>query len=180
MNLKSIFEVQSGLAPYAGAWTETQALHLVRRTMFGATLADVSYFTTRTMQQSVAELLTIDTTPPVGPINNYTNANTNDPDIPLGGVWAGSPDLPGIAFARRNSLRSWWTGLMLNQTRSAREKMVVFWHNHFGAGYEIIKVANHCYSYNQLLRTNAVGNLKALTPRGHNLTCDALFSKWSF
>jgi uncharacterized protein (DUF1800 family) len=163
MNPKSIAQIQSGLAPYSGAWSDAQVLHLLRRTMFGASLSDVAYFKTRTMQQAVNELLVVDNTPPVGPINNYSSATTIDPNVPLGGVWAGTPNVSTLANNRRNSLRSWWVGQMLNQTRSIREKMVIFWHNHFALQFENVGIASHCYNYNKLFRSNSVGNFKNLT-----------------
>ncbi|MEO0040886.1 MAG: hypothetical protein RL329_334, partial [Bacteroidota bacterium] len=33
-------------------------------------------------------------------------------------------------YPRLQSLRGWWMGLMWNQDRNIREKMVLFWHNH--------------------------------------------------
>ena len=53
----------SGLTTYSGAWTEAEVKHLLRRTMFGATKADVKYFAGKTMAQSVTELLTAGTAP---------------------------------------------------------------------------------------------------------------------
>ena len=163
MKPTTIAQLQSGLTPYSGAWSDAQVLHLLRRTMFGASLSDVTYFKTRTMQQAVAELLTVDGIAPAGPVNNYNNATNTDPNIAAGAVWANSPDVPNFAAQRRQSLRAWWAGQMLNQTRSIREKMVVFWHNHFAAGFETVKIPNHCYNYNQLFRSNSVGNFKTLT-----------------
>ena len=49
--------VMSGINPYAGPWTSNEVIHLLKRTMFGAKKLDVDYFSTRTMSQSVDELL---------------------------------------------------------------------------------------------------------------------------
>jgi uncharacterized protein (DUF1800 family) len=163
MKPTSIAQIQSGLTPYSGAWSDAQVLHLLRRTMFGATVADVSYFKTRTMQQAVNELLTVDNTPPVGPINNYSSATTIDPNVPLGGVWSDTPNVANLGNNRRNSLRAWWVGLMLNQSRSIREKMVIFWENHFALQFENVGIPSHCYNYNKLFRSNSLGNFKNLT-----------------
>ena len=51
------FRTNSGINPYAGTWTEQEVIHLLKRTMFGAKKADIDYFKTRTMSQSVDELL---------------------------------------------------------------------------------------------------------------------------
>ena len=51
---------------YTGPWTNTQVVHLLKRSMFGATLADVNHMLTLTMSQAVDELLnTITPTPPI-------------------------------------------------------------------------------------------------------------------
>lgn len=50
---------------------------------------------------------------------------------------------------------------MINQERNIREKMVLFWHNHFAT--ETIDIARGiwCYQNNLTIRTNALGNFKA-------------------
>ena len=47
----------SGINPYTGPWTTNEVIHLLKRTMFGAKKTDVDYFVTRTMNQTVDELL---------------------------------------------------------------------------------------------------------------------------
>ena len=47
----------SGVLPYAGAWTKKEAVHLLRRTMFGAKPADINYFLSKSMSDAVDELL---------------------------------------------------------------------------------------------------------------------------
>ena len=61
---------------------------------------------------------------------------------------------------RRNSYKAWWLGLMVNQQRSIREKMVLFWHNHFATETNSIDNPTMCYKYNVLLRQYALGNFK--------------------
>jgi uncharacterized protein (DUF1800 family) len=163
MKPTTIAQLQSGLTPYSGVWSDAQVLHLLRRTMFGASLSDVTYFKTRTMQQAVTELLTVDNVPPVGPVNNYNNAVNTDPNVASGAVWTSAMNISDFGSGRRQSLRAWWAGQMLNQTRSIREKMVVFWHNHFAAGFESVGIAHHCYTYNTLFRSNSLSNFKTLT-----------------
>ncbi len=79
---------------------------------------------------------------------------------PLGNGPEGDEDLND---ARRYSYKAWWTGLMLNQSRSIHEKMVLFWHNHFATETQTIQDARFMYGYNAMLRTHALGNFKALT-----------------
>ena len=78
------------ITPYTGTWGQTQRLHLLRRTLFGANKADIAYFSTKTMTEMVTELLTIPTTAPTGPLVDYTplaydalaTANSITDDVP--------------------------------------------------------------------------------------------------
>lgn len=157
----------SGLTKYAGAWTENEVIHLLKRTMFGAARADINYFKTRTMEQSVNELINPTAPLPAPPLKDYTPAATvavPDNNITLGNTWVNDPNTDGtIAALRRQSFKKWWVGQMINQDRSIREKMTLFWHNHFATETNDIGNAQYVYKHHNLLRTNALGNFKALT-----------------
>src|SRR6476646_9525399 len=119
-----------GLTSYSGAWTVTEVIHLLKRTMFGATLADINYFKSTTMSQAVDELLNPVAPLPDPPVKEYTS--TLDPTILPGTTWVNDPSTDGtVNSLRRSSFKKWWMGLMINQDRSVREKMTLFWHNHF-------------------------------------------------
>lgn len=47
----------SGLNVYSGQWTENEIIHLLKRTMFGASKQDVDYFKTKTLSDTINELL---------------------------------------------------------------------------------------------------------------------------
>jgi uncharacterized protein (DUF1800 family) len=51
---------------------------------------------------------------------------------------------------------------MINQDPGIREKMVLFWHNHFVTETNTVDNARFCYQYNVLLRTYALGNFRDL------------------
>lgn len=154
----------SGLTPYAGAWTTAQVVHLLKRAMFGATVPDVNYFQGLSMSAAVDALLDHVDAVPASPVNNY-NADNPDPAVPAGATWvmAGPANDEDLDFARRYSFKSWWLGLMVNQERSMREKMTLFWHNHFATESNTIKDGRYVYHHNAMLRQNALGNFKALT-----------------
>lgn len=155
-----IDRTMSGLTPYSGPWGTKEITHLLKRTLFGATIADVNYFKTKTLAQAVDELMTA-APPPAPPINNY-NDNTPDPDVPAGETWvnAAHSKTGNINNLRSASLISWWTGLQINQNRSITEKMVLFWHNHFVTQRPNVNPASYQYKYNALIRTHALGNFK--------------------
>jgi len=161
------FRTFSGINPYNGPWTRNEVVHLLKRTMFGARIADVNYFASRSMTQSVDELLNIDLTPPSPPLKNYNNNNIDpsDPDyaINLGETWVNINTNDGTAEGRRRvSFKSWWVGQLINQDRTIREKMVIFWHNHFATQSNELGRAIWAYDNNTLLRRNALGNFKQL------------------
>lgn len=67
----------------------------------------------------------------------------------------------------RNSieLKKWWIDKMRNESLPLREKMVCFWHNHFVATSQKVKVNYWVYQHNMILRANAFGNFKELTKK---------------
>jgi uncharacterized protein (DUF1800 family) len=154
--------VLSGIQPYSGPWTSTEVLHLLRRTMFGAKKSDVDFFSGMNMSQAVDYLLTVPATQPEPPLKTYANSTTpGDPDaaIPAGSTWVNiNTNDGGINSQRRQSLKNWWAGLMINQERNIREKMVLFWHNHFATETQDISTGIWCYNINLTQRTHALGN----------------------
>jgi len=152
----------SGLTPYTGAWTINEVQHLLKRTMFGSAKSDLDYFKTKTLAQTVDELLNPAAPLPLPPVNDY-NAATPDPAVLPGQTWVNLPTNDGnINGQRRNSFKKWWTGVLLNQDRSLREKMTLFWANHFGTEADTIGSAHYVFHHHALLRQNALGNFKQL------------------
>jgi uncharacterized protein (DUF1800 family) len=132
--------------------------------MFGATKADVDFFAGMTMNQAVDFLLNVPAPPPAPPVKTYTSSATaGDPDaaIPLGSTWVNINTTDGgIESQRRQNFKNWWVGLMLNQERNIREKLVLFWHNHFATETQEISRAIWCYQDNTVIRKNVLGNFK--------------------
>lgn len=163
----------SGLNPYTGAWTENEVIHLLKRTMFGARRLDIDYFKSKTMNQSVDELLNPAAPFPNPPVKDYDTSGsvtTPDTNILAGSTWVNDPNNDGtIASRRRASFKKWWMGLMINQDRSIREKMNFFWHNFFASETNEIGNAQYVYKHHDLLRTSCLGNYKTLVK---NITID--------
>ncbi len=164
------FRTLSGLNPYAGPWTKNEVQHLLKRTMFGSTKADIDYFSSRTIDQAIDELLSPVASLPSPPLNDYSSA-TPDAAVAAGATWVNSPTLDiDINTARRASFKKWWTGVMIGQDRSIREKLTLFWADHFGTQTETIGLANFVYNHNTLLRQNGLGSFKQLVK---SVTIDA-------
>jgi len=156
----------SGLTVYSGNWTEQERIHLLKRALFGVKRADLDYFKNKTMAETVDELLNPVSPLPDPPVKEYATGNAAVPDtqIAAGTTWVNDPSADGtIASLRRASFKKWWMGVMIQQDRSIREKMTLFWHNHFSTETNDVGNAQYVYKHHHLLRTNALGNFKSLT-----------------
>ena len=163
----------TGLKPYTGSFGAPELRHLLRRTLFGATKADMAYFSGKSVTQVVNELLNPTAPLPPPPVKEYVVAASTlvpDNNIVAGTTWVSDINNDGtIASYRRASFKKWWVGNLINQDRSIREKMTLFWHNHFATETNDISNAQFVYKHHDLLRNSALGNFKTLTK---NITLD--------
>ncbi len=164
----------SGIDAYTGPWTEQEVVHLLKRTMFGAKRADVNYFKNLSMSQAVQELLNPTAQDPAPPVKEYVTSTTlgvnADANILQGTTWINDINNDGtVQSQRRASYKKWWTGVMINQDRSIREKLMLFLVDHFGNEITDIGVSNWTYRQHALIRQYALGNYKELV---RNITKD--------
>jgi len=139
------------LAPFIPSisrpWNKKLAAHLLGRTMFGAKESDINYILTLTPDEAVDLLF-----------QNYPL-----PDSP--GSWV--TEIPvynnNLNNFRMNMLRYWWLKVVYEQPVSFREKMVLFWHNHFTSEGVTVRIPQHMYIQNNLFRNNVFGNFKNLS-----------------
>jgi uncharacterized protein (DUF1800 family) len=132
-------------------WNKTNAQHLLARTLFGYTRADVTYALSKSLNDFVDNDLLASVTAP------------NPPD-----VWVNEKpiaDNNAIDNQRKTALRNWWLMLMLNQKRSISEKMTLFWHNHFVSEISKVNYPQRMYWQNKLERDYAIGNFKDFTKK---------------
>jgi uncharacterized protein (DUF1800 family) len=151
----------TGINKYTGTWGSTQAIHLLRRALFGVKQSELDAFKNMSMDNAVDALLNISSTQPAPPVNAYNTGTNIDPDVPAGQTWVNSPISPNYSFQRRRSVKALWTGLMLEDA-TIREKMVLFWHNHFATESETIQVEHYFYKNIATIRKNCLGNFKTL------------------
>jgi uncharacterized protein (DUF1800 family) len=103
------------------------------------------------------------------PLNyNYQD----DPNVPIGQSWVYAPIIQNTNYSQR-SIRAWQFGLILNEGVSLREKMVLFWHNHFVTADS--PHAKYTFQYIDLLRNNALG-LRTLRKKSPSIPDAALFN----
>ncbi len=149
------------LEVYNGSFGAKELTHLLKRCLFGVKRADINSLLGKSLTE-VVDYLLLDIPLPTPPINNYNDANFTDPTVAAGMVWVNAV-YDGNANGRRvTSFKSWWLGQMLTQQVSLKEKMVLFWHNHFSTETATIGDARYIFKHNNLLRTLAFGSFKDL------------------
>ncbi|MCB0669723.1 MAG: DUF1800 domain-containing protein [Saprospiraceae bacterium] len=150
------------LEPYQGSWNTQQAGHLLRRTMYGPLKHDIDEALKLGFQGTVEKLLQNQDLPDP-PINAFFEG---DPQVPLGESWVGKPvsrieEINKLINSRLQSLTAWQMGLAIHEGLSIREKMTLFWYNHFVTAD--IRDANFRYRNITNYRINFLGNFRELT-----------------
>ena len=152
--------VTTSFSPYTGPWGFEQAAHLLRRTTFGPTYAQIKQATADGLDATITTLFESQPLPSPPVYYNFEN----DPNIPNGETWVNtlepSPEVTGLRAARRSSLRAWTYKNIYDSGMNISEKMTLFWHNHFVVAST--NVPRAMYTYITFLRENALGNFKTL------------------
>jgi uncharacterized protein (DUF1800 family) len=161
------------LDEYTGNWTSAQARHLLRRTTFGPSVQMVTNSVNLGLNGTINALFAplALPAPPVKTIPDGTGNNQlNDPGATYGQTWVNAPPFPNInppmlrnrvLRSRSKSLYSWTVLQMHYSEMSLKEKMALFWHNHFVVGDSTIP--HREYIYYSLLRNLSLGNFKEIT-----------------
>lgn len=152
--------VTTGLAPYTGNFGFAEAAHLLRRTTMGATYTQIQESIAMGLDQTVETLLLIPETEHL-PLNYL---ESDSPLVAIGETWVNQPYWPSSDDInnRKNSLSAWGMKLLLEDHFSIREKMTLFWHNHFAIERAKVDDPKFRYYYISLLRDNCLGNFRQL------------------
>ncbi|HWB04694.1 MAG TPA: DUF1800 domain-containing protein [Verrucomicrobiales bacterium] len=135
------------LAPYDSrqqGWTRRDAAHLLWRTQCGASEAEVARALIEGLEKTLDRLLT-------PPAEDASFAET----AALLRQTAGDAD-------DIDQLKTWWLYRMTEGPSPLTEKMCLFWHNHFATSNVKVRSAKHMAAQNDLFRTHALGDFKAL------------------
>ena len=160
------------LDTFSENWTSKKARHLLKRTSFGITEMLVSEAVSLGLSGTIDQLF--EQSPLPEPPLKYRLDGTGDdeiidPDANYGETWINGLPIPTAASnqeknkilnSRTRSLYAWSFLQMQNAGISIREKLTLFWHNHFVA--ENVNPHREFF-YINILRTNALGNFKELT-----------------
>lgn len=151
--------VLAGLEPYVPTpqqpWDRRRVEYLLRRTMFGAKRDQVTMALGKTPGE-IVDMLLADQTMPTAPawvteLPNYDSVNQQaDQTRDIGRV---------------QEFQRWWISLMLSNTITMREKMVLFWHDHFATEYDKVRIPQYQFLLNDLFHQYAFGDFKELVKK---------------
>ena len=138
------------------------ARHLLARSGFAPTEAEVQSYAQLTRAQAVDKLLSetrrVAQTP--------APAWVNEPPVALRDFKQLSDvarkQLQRLQIERGVEMRGWWYQEMLTTSTPLTERMTLFWHNHFVSSQQKVKSAQLMYRQHLLLREQALGNFGGL------------------
>lgn len=162
------------LDPYSGSFTNKEARHLLNRTSFGVTQTLVESSVSLGLTATITSLFEEEPlpNPPLKYLLDGTgNDEVIDPGANYGETWVNAPVYPDVTttnertriYRSRNRSSYAWSFLqMQNADISIREKITLFWHNHFVA---VNTNPHREYFYMNLLRDNSLKNFKELVKK---------------
>jgi hypothetical protein len=124
----------------ADPWSRKWAAHLYRRAAFGPGGVELAEAEKRGFAATLDLLL-----------NGQPGANDLVPTLHDTGRVAASRDADGT------QLRGWWLYCMLHGGHPLREKLTLFWHNHFATSIAKVRSAGLMFRQNCLFREHALG-----------------------
>ncbi|MBK7872771.1 MAG: DUF1800 domain-containing protein [Saprospiraceae bacterium] len=143
--------VTGTLAPYVPdasmPWNERRIMHLYRRLGFGATPAQIAAGLSQTPSNLVDALIDAAIALPTAPEPEWSDWTI--------GQYNGDQNL---AIEQIFSWRRRWVLDMIGN--GPREKLALFWHNHFVTRLESYGCPSWMYQYHKLLQEYAFGNFK--------------------
>lgn len=160
----SFLAIMAPIAVCAGpqAMTAAEARHLISRTGFGASPAEIDALTGLSYKDGVAQILAGIRTEPVNAMPAWVDAWP----YPHDQIWALGNTANDLFFTNRwleiSQLQSWWLKEMIETPTPLTEKLTLFWHDHFATGYDGHERPQWTARQNRLLRTHAAGNFADL------------------
>ena len=157
-----LFSLNSSAAAKISALGSEDARHLLNRTGFGTPPREVAEFSRLTREQAVDRLLASRRTEPfiAPPVVEFV--------APIRVKKASEEEKKSLIREEAQKvvgMRAWWLQEMLAAPTPAdalRERMTLFWHNHFVSSQQKVKSAPLLLQQNLLLRRHALGNFGEL------------------
>jgi uncharacterized protein (DUF1800 family) len=165
-------------------WTIQEAAHLLRRAGFGGSPKDIESFHALGRYKAVESLLV-----PTEPVDAFTLPAWATREQAVADMKARLEQLQEVRRATRelppeeaekvrkefqqkqqrtnrqhtNEAQGWWFRRMLKTNAPLREKMVLFWHDHFATSVQKVRQPVLMVMQNELFRKHATGSFKQLT-----------------
>ena len=165
-------------------WTIQEAAHLLRRAGFGGSPKDIESFHALGRYRAVESLLA-----PTEPVDAFTLPAWANRDQAVADMKARFEQSQEVRRATRDltpeeaektrrefnqkqqrtnrqhgiEAQGWWFRRMLKTNAPLREKMVLFWHDHFATSIQKVKQPVLMVMQNELFRRHATGSFKELT-----------------
>lgn len=159
------------LDTFTEEWNAKNARHLLKRCSFGITPDLVKESVSLGLQGTIDKLFEVKPlpNPPLKyELDGTSRTEVNDPDVNYGETWVNAPPIPNLPTnqevnkairARNRSLYAWSFLEMQNSGIHIREKLTLFWHNHF---VSVNTNPHREYYYINTIRQNALGNFREL------------------
>jgi uncharacterized protein (DUF1800 family) len=140
-----------------------EARHLLSRTGYGASAAEIAELAPLSREQAVDLLLRRTRTEPVVPPPEF-----------LARAWPPYRDFPSMTQEQRDhfiqarraelqQMKAWWYAEMIATPSPLTERMTLFWHNHFVSAFEAVGHNVHrLWDQNKLFRREATGSFAVL------------------
>lgn len=145
-----MIDPKTAWAPYAPTaadpWDRKKVAHLYRRAGFGATAAELDAGVSDGHTKTLDRVLK-------GAPENEDFARTSE-------FMASERSMPPGAPQQR--LSAWWLDRMLKSRHPLREKMTLFWHDHFATSNAKVQNARFMLAQYRLLQSHALGSFAEL------------------
>jgi len=140
-----------------GGWTRADATHLLWRTQYGATQAEIEEACSAGLQKTLDRRVTV------------------QPESAK--FQAAEQLLRRTAFDTGSigDLKAWWLYRMLNSANPLVEKMALMWHSHFATSNSKVNSVPQMAAQNDLIRTYATGSFRKLL---HGMARDVAMLVW--
>ncbi|MEM8536972.1 MAG: DUF1800 domain-containing protein [Pseudomonadota bacterium] len=144
------------------AMTAEEARHLIARTGFGASPAEIAQMTGLSYADGVDQILGSIRTDPINPMPTWVDAWY----YPYDQIWTLSETQTDLFFNNRwmeiEELQQWWLREMVETPSPLTEKLVLFWHDHFATDAGEHESPQWAAQQNRLFRAHAAGNFTDL------------------
>ncbi len=142
--------------------TAQEARHLLVRTGFAPTHAQVQAITGQSATRAVDDLLArAKTAKPLAPAPDFVGLPA---PIPYNLMRTQEERQAARQQQMREGLdlKTWWMREMIESSAPLAERMTLFWHNHFATSQQKVVRSQAMWNQHQLLRQQALGNFRSL------------------